>query len=120
MVKALNSIRRKFQAFTRARDGFTLRIFRRCPDASLEAGIDCEENCNNQRQVCLGPCLDLSGAIPEFDTDCLDACTSTHLQCMRTCPCVTVGDCPFGCPCPSFSCDPTCEVEVDIEPAQES
>ena len=110
----LNSIRRKFQVFTRTRDDFTLRFFRRCPDASLEAGEDCEESCNNLRQICLEPCLE------PFDNNCLDACTATHLQCMRTCPCVTVGDCPFGCPCPSFSCDPACELEVDIEPAQES
>ena len=55
-----------------------------------------------------------------FDNDCLDACTSTHLQCMRTCPCLIVGDCPLGCPCPSFSCIPACEVEVDIDPAQEN
>ena len=112
MVKALNLIRRKFQAADRIRGDITLLF--RCSETSLQAGAGCEENCNNERQVCLEPCLE------PFDNDCLDGCTSTHLQCMRTCPCVTVGDCPLGCPCPSFPCDPACEVEVDIEPAQES
>ena len=81
----------------------------------MEAGNACEESCNDDRQSCLEPCLS-----PVFDNECLDACTASHLQCMRTCPCVTVGDCAFGCPCPGFSCDPVCDDDDDIDRAQEN
>ena len=92
-----------------------LFAFYRCSDESLQVGADCEASCNNERQTCLEPCFD-----PVFDNDCLDVCTAAHLQCMRTCPCVTVGDCAYGCPCPNYSCSPTCENEVDFDPAQEN
>ena len=40
------------------------------------------------------------------------------MECDDKCPCQIDGECELGCPCPSFQCEPVCDMADDLKPSQ--